>query len=434
MSELTFSVSVPVKYSCDLCVVGAGPSGVAAAVTAARRGLKVTILDAHTMAGGMSTAARVPLFMIFNDGKRSLMPGFGEEVRSKLDTEEPINSEKLKFIYEELLTDAGVRVIYSARLAHVIHSEGRISAAVFASLSGMFAVEAPLFVDATGDGTLAAWSGADFKVGDDVTGEVMPSTLCSLWTGFDWAEFIRGGARSHNDDKLIPLLEAAYAAGELSEMDYHHTGMTKINAKTAGGNIGHVFDINAMDEISVTDGLIQARRSLREYERFYQRHISGFADASIVDSGSMLGIRESRRITGEYVLCREDYVNRASFPDEIGRYNYPADIHPSRSTKEELQAHKNVFRGHAYQPGESYGIPYRILVPLKVDNLLLAGRCVSCDRYMFSSLRTIPGAYITGQAAGVAAAIAHQKQCLPRQLDGVKVNSELRASGMLPAE
>ena len=432
MSQVSISLSVPEKYGCDLCVVGAGPAGVAAAVTAARRGLKVTILDAHTMAGGMSTAARVPLFMDYSDGKRTLMPGFGEEVRERLDTAAPINSEKLKSVYEDLLTEAGVRIIYSARLAHVICENGKISSAVFAGLSGMFAVSATLYVDGTGDGTLAAWSGADFKIGDDSNGDVMPSTLCSLWTGFDWMAFVQGGAMNHNDDKLIPLLEAAYEAGELSEMDYHHTGLTRLNDKSAGGNIGHVFNIDATDEVSVTDGLINARRGLREYERFYQRHISGFSDAAIVDSGSLLGIRESRRIMGEYVLCRGDYDSRASFPDEIGRYNYPADIHPSRSTKEQLLEHKKVFRGEAYKPGESYGIPYRILLPLKVDNLLLAGRCVSCDRYMFSSIRTIPGAYITGQAAGVAAAMAFKAGCLPRELDGTEVSREMARSGMRP--
>jgi hypothetical protein len=148
-----------------------------------------------------------------------------------------------------------------------------------------------------------------------------------------------------------------------------------------------------------------------------------------VDSGSLLSIRESRRIMGEYVLCRGDYDSRASFPDEIGRYNYPADIHPSRSTKEQLLEHKKVFRGEAYKPGESYGIPYRIMLPKNVNNLLTCGRCVSTDRYVHASIRVIPGCWITGQAAGMAAAMAANGGITPREVDTPTLRSNLKKLG-----
>ena len=216
---------------------------------------------------------------------------------------------------------------------------------------------------------------------------------------------------------MLRLLDDAFKAGELSVPDWHHPGMTKLNALLASGNIGHVFDVNPLDEKSVSAALMRSRRQLKEYENFYRKHVAGFANAVIADSGSMLGIRESRRIIGEYILNRDDYEARRSFPDEIGRYNFPADIHPSNPTQEALKEHKLHFRSEAYRPGESYGVPYRILVPKKRINLLTCGRCVSCDRYVFASLRVIPGCFITGQAAGYAAALCAEENCSPYLLN-----------------
>ncbi|MDO5565194.1 MAG: FAD-dependent oxidoreductase [Planctomycetia bacterium] len=124
----------------------------------------------------------------------------------------------------------------------------------------------------------------------------------------------------------------------------------------------------------------------------------------MVDSGSLLGIRETRRIIGDYVLSIDDYQKRAVFPDEIGRYAYPIDIHPSETDEASYKKHREEFdKLYRYSKGESYGVPYRILTPLKFDNLLVAGRCVSMDHLVQASLRVMPGCFITGQATGVAA-------------------------------
>ena len=170
----------------------------------------------------------------------------------------------------------------------------------------------------------------------------MPSTLCSLWAGIDDEAFRKGGAFSHNDEKMPALLEAAFRSGELSEEDYHHTGIFPTNECAETGNITHVFDIDSADERSLTGGLIRNRRLLREYENFYRRRIDGFSRAEIVSSGSLLGIRESRRIKCEYMLTRADYEARRSFEDEIGRYSCPADIHPSHQGREEIEAHREL--------------------------------------------------------------------------------------------
>ena len=437
MNTISFSCEVPVRYDVDICITGAGPGGVAAAVTAARKGANVLLLDAHTMPGGMSTAARVPVLMTVSDGIRLLPDGFGREImeRSAAFARErrfdnswlPIHAEQLKWIYEDLLTQAGVELLYYSRLAAVHAENGTIQETVYASPSGLFAVKAKVFIDGTGDGTVAAWAGAPFEMAS--LDEIMPASLCSFWAGFDWDAYRAGGACTHNDDKMPELLEAAFKDGSLSTEDFHHTGLVRNSHFTAGGNISHVFGVDGTDEKSLTRGLVESRRLLQEYERFYRKNIAGFANAEIVDSGSLLGVRESRRISGDYTLVLEDFTARRDFPDEIGRYNFSADIHPPRPTRAQVEEHKKLFRSTACGHGESYGIPYRVLLPQKINNLLTCGRCVSTDRYVHASLRVIPGCWITGQAAGMAAAMAADASCTPREINVQKLRENLRNIG-----
>lgn len=430
--------TIPVKYQVDVCVAGAGPGGIAAAVSAARGGAKVLIFDSHTMPGGMSTAALIPVLMPYSDGVNFLPGGFGREVIDRIQAESTLrnfvnhgallNAEHLKYIYEDVLTKAGVEILYYSRLVDVIRDGSCVKSAVIAAPSGLFAVDAEIFIDATGDGTLAARAGAAFEMASP--DEIMPSTLCSVWAGFDWEAYRAGKAFSHNEDEMLDKLAAAFHRGELSVEDYHHTGFARISKHAAAANVSHVFGIDPTDEASLTKGLIESRKLLREYEQFYRNHIDGFADAEIVTSGSLLGVRESRRITGDYVLNRDDYLARRDFADEIGRYNFPADIHPPRPGRAELEEHKRIFHNEGYRSGESYGIPYRILLPQTLNNVLTCGRCVSTDRYVHASLRVIPGCWITGQAAGLAAAMAVKNHIAPRAVDVKVLQHQLRKLGV----
>ena len=437
MKEITVTRRLPVKYTVDLCVVGAGPAGIAAAVTAAGRGAKVLLIDGTAVPGGMSTAGLVPIFMPCSDGIHFLPDGFGRKVLDRLQSAAAvrgfksgltINAEHLKRIYEDLLTEAGVDILYYTRMCDAVVESGRVEALLCSAPGGNFAVKAPVYIDATGDGYLAALAGAPFEFGGE-NGDVMPSTLCSLWAGVDYAAYRAGGAFSHNDDNMLAKLEEAFRDGTLSVEDYHHTGFSRISDVAAVGNISHVFGIDPTDEQSLTRGMIENRRLLGEYEEFYRRRIAGFENAEIAASGSLLGVRESRRILGDYVLNRADYDAKRDFPDEIGRYNFPADIHPSHPGREELVAHKKLFRSSGYKTGDSYGIPYRILLPRGVENLLTCGRCVSCDRYVMASIRVIPGCFITGQAAGMAAGMAAGGGKTPREVDPVELRKELRKAG-----
>lgn len=298
-----------------------------------------------------------------------------------------------------------------------------MSLAILAAKSGLFAVKAKIFIDGTGDGDMAAWAGAPFEKGDD-EGNLMPGTLCSLWIDVDW-EAVKEGGRWRDDSRL----EEAFRGKVFTHEDRHLPGMWRVGERLGGGNIGHTFGVDNTDERSVTQALIWGRKSILEYEHYYKNYLKGFEEMKLVATGSLLGIRESRRIMGDYVLNLDDFKARAVFEDEIGRYSYPVDIHASKPDAASYAEFEKEFRTLRYGKGESYGIPYRVLVPQKLSNVLVAGRCVSTDRYLQGSIRVMPGCYITGQAAGVAAAIAIEKNTNTRGFPVTELQSRLKKMG-----
>jgi hypothetical protein len=403
---MLFSRELPVKKKVQVCIVGGGPAGCAAALAAARNGVKVFLAEAHTCLGGLGTAGGVPIFMTFSDGENFVADGIGREILDRMnqeDTASPIptsiNAEILKRLYEQMLLEADVEFSFMTEFIGAESSDNKVIQAIFNAKRGLFAVEADIFIDCTGDGDLCARAGANFMFGDE-KGNVMPSTLCSAWAGIDWDKFNESGANPRK------ILFKAFEDGIFICNDPHHTGITQTAKNTGGGNMGHLFGLNPLDEDSLTQGLIEGRKQAVEFERYYREYIPGYENVELTATASLPGIRESRRITGDYILDMEDYKARRVFEDEIGRYCYPIDIHPSTTAQEDQDEFERLIRSLRYTTGESYGIPYRILTVNGFDNLLTAGRCVSTDRYLQGSIRVMPGCYITGQAAGIAAALA----------------------------
>ncbi len=431
LNEVVFQRRVPVRHQVDVFVAGGGPAGVAAAVAAARQGASVFLAERNTCLGGMGTAGMLPVFMRFTDGVHMLAGGLGAEIHGRLkagdgtgpDFDRTIRAEVLKRVYDDLLLEAKVPFQFQTDFIAVESDAGKVSSAVLAGKSGLFAVKARVFLDCTGDGDLAAWAGAPFEKGDE-HGSLMPGTLCSLWTDVDWEAVYRDG-RQRDDSRL----EDAFRDKVFTLQDRHLPGMYRVGRHTGGGNIGHVFGLDGADERSITQALLNARKSLLEYERYYKKYLKGFEQMELVATAAQLGVRESRRIVGDYVLDLNDYKSRAVFADEIGRYNYPVDIH---SAKPDLAGHKRFlkeFRTLKCGKGESYGIPYRSLVPRKLTNVLVAGRCISTDRYVQSSIRVMPGCFITGQAIGVAAAIASEQDCDTRSVPVPELQRRLKSMG-----
>ena len=436
MSEsIQFTRDIPVRHDVDVFVAGGGPAGVAAAAVAARQGRSVFLAEGHSCLGGMGTAGLVPAFMQFGDGANFLAAGVGEELLDRLlaaggvgPRYDParrargsicINAETLKRVYDEFVTEAGVNFALHTNLIAVDAEAGHVRSAICAAKSGLFAVQARVYIDATGDGDLAAWAGAPFEKGD-AEGTMMPGTLCSLWADVDWQAVDAGGLGSGGS-----RLDEAIADGLFSQEDHHLPGMWIVGERTGGGNIGHAFGVDGTDERSLTEALVDGRKLVLEYERYFKEYLRGFEHMQLMATGSLMGLRETRRIMGDYVLCLDDFKTRAVFDDEIGRYSYPVDIHPTRPGQDEYARFMDEWTNLRYGKGESYGVPYRVLLPQGLTNVLVAGRCISCDRAMQGSIRVMPGCYITGQACGMAASMAVEQAADPRSLNVSQLRQRL---------
>jgi ribulose 1,5-bisphosphate synthetase/thiazole synthase len=425
-----FKREIPVRHTVDVFIAGGGPAGVAAALAASRQGVSVFLAEGQGCFGGMGTSALVPAFMRLTDGVNFLAEGIGREIYERMkryaripddfpESHVTINVEALKQVYDDLVQESGIAFSLMTQVITLEAEPGHVQHVICAAKSGLFAIKAQVFVDATGDGDLAVWAGAPYEKGD-AQGNMMPGTLCSLWANVDWS-------RVHGRDDHS--LELAFADGIFTIQDRHLPGMWRVGDRLAGGNVGHTFGVDGTDERSLTPALIWGRKSLLEYERYYKEYLQGFEQMSLVVTGALLGLRETRRIMGDYVLCLDDFKQRAIFPDEIGRYAYPVDIHAASPDQASYQKFEQEFSELRYQDGESYGIPYRVLTPQGVDNLLVAGRCVSTDRFLQGSLRVMPGCYITGQAAGVAAALAVKSQRSVHEIDVPELQKQLLGMG-----
>ncbi len=414
MYIIDYHKEIPVRDKYDVFVAGGGSAGIAAAVTASRQGVRVFLAEAHSCFGGMATAGLVPVFMQFGDGVNFLAGGFGQEIYDKMlaggnaeyGKYVSINSEKLKTIYDKIAVDCGLDFSFHTTLLDVVKEGDRIRYAICSGKSEIFAIEADYFIDTTGDGDLAVRAKAEFEKGD-ADGNMMPGTLCSLWAGIDWQRAGNIGNRDHKQ-----MLEQAFREKIFTVEDTHHSGIARTGNALGTGNIGHTFGVDGTDERSLTKALITGRNYLKEYCCYYRKFFEGFENMELATSGSLLGIRETRRICCNYKLTIDDFVRRSIFEDRIGCYCYEVDIHPATSDQRDMEKFLKETAEYRYDPGEHYTIPYRSLCVKGVSNLLTAGRCLCADRYMQSSIRTIPGCYITGQAAGVAVGVAAKTNIL----------------------
>lgn len=414
---IQYSKEICVKYDVDVFVAGGGPAGVAAAVSAAQNGASVFLVEAFGAFGGAAVHSLVPAFMQFTDGVNFLAGNIGKRVCDYIqancpDTYKPycpnsIPVETLKLCYDEMITEAGVKFAFFTQVSDVVAENGHIQYVICTAKGETFAVKAKTFIDCTGDGDVAAMAGAAFQKGDE-NGDMMAATLCALWNDIDWENVVKPDSRRLDD---------AFADKVFTNEDRHLPGMWILSNTTGGSNAGHIYDIDGTKYDSLTRGMIEGRKQLLEYRNYYQNYLTGYEKSEPIISAAMIGVRETRRIEGDYVLNLEDFLSRAVFDDEIGRYAYPVDIHSSQNTAAGYQDFKTKYDNLRYKSGESYGVPYRSLLVKDFDNLLTAGRCISTDRSMQSSVRVMPGCFITGQAAGTAAALAVKGNGNTRDVD-----------------
>jgi hypothetical protein len=247
--------------------------------------------------------------------------------------------------------------------------------------------------------------------------------------GIDWTRAKRDPLDNCAADQQ-KLLEQAIAEGHFSHKDRHMPGIYQVGNTTAMLNTGHVFHMDALRCRSLSDGMMKGRRLAQEYVSFFRQYVPGCEGIEHVTTATLMGVRESRRIVGEYELTFDDYLARRQFPDQIGLFNKAVDIHVHDDSPEEYARFRAEFeRAGRLGHGECFGIPYRILVPKGWRNLWVAGRCNSSDVRVHGSIRVMPAAAMMGQAAGTAAVQAIADGCPAFDLDTARLVATLRQQG-----
>lgn len=434
---------LPLLAECDVLVLGGGSAGSAAAIAAARSGAQTLLAEQNGFLGGTSTAALVTPMMANHLQAKPLNQGIYLEVlNTLLETGDAavykdgnagwFNPEMLKLVLEQKAVAAGVELLYHVYFSQALVEDGVLTGAIFETKSGRGLIRAKVLIDASGDADLAYQAGVPMVIGRESDQANQPMALrfnlgqvdllkardyFAALGEFDWTD------NPHDPElplwttactwdkpwPLSPLFQQAVAAGELSEDDAAY-----FQIFTVPGRPGEVaFNCPRLDQLK--NSLDFRQRSLVQVEgkarilklwHFCRKYLPGFEKSFISQIAPMPGIRESRRIVGEYVLTSEDFFAARKFPDAVARNNYPIDIH-SRDKSGGL---------HFMKAGDYHEIPFRCLVPLQIENLLVAGRCLSADFSAQGAVRIIPNCYAMGQAAGTAAALAVQYNLTVRAL------------------
>ncbi|CAM5345195.1 FAD-dependent oxidoreductase OS=Streptomyces tendae OX=1932 GN=GUR47_04025 PE=4 SV=1 [Streptomyces tendae] len=461
----TRSVTLPPRTArhggrCDVLVVGGGPAGFAAAVGAADAGADTVLVERYGFLGGNATVALVmPLMSFHNEHRQAafteagdtsrLLPtdhGEGEPVVAgvlwalldrlmgrggclapspRTGYTVPFDPELFKFSLIEMADESGVRMLFHSFASGALPLEdGSGWRVVFETKSGPVVIDAGVVVDGTGDGDVATACGAPYEIGRPEDGLVQPMTLMFRVADFsrpDFADYVR----EHPDQwrgvhGLWDLIEEARANGELRLPREDILFFATPHPHEVSVNSTRVNRVLGSSVWDLTRAEYTARHQLAEIDRFLRTRVPGFEESYVVQSGTHIGVRESRRVLGDYRLTGHDILAARTFPDVIAHGAYPVDIHNPRGSGTVL---KRVPRGTFYD------IPLRCLLPRGTDRLLVAGRCISGTHVAHSSYRVMPIAMATGHAAGVCAALTVRHGRGPRGLPYRLVQRELLRQG-----
>jgi glycine/D-amino acid oxidase-like deaminating enzyme len=413
-------------------VVGAGSAGSSAAISAARLGARTLLLDRLAFMGGTSTAVLDTFYAFYTPGAapRRVVGGLGWEVVERLTDagvafERPntygagtgvtYDQETLKVVWERLADDAGVELLLHTWATGVRLEADRVVAVRLWNKGGERWVEADAFIDASGDADLVAMAGGGYDNAQQ-QGKVQ-----SLSTLFKLANVDLERAASVKKAELWERMRAAAASGEYRlpriEGSWHRTPFPGV----ALIHMTRIPNVDATDPEQLTAAEVEGRRQVQEYARFLRDRVPGFEASVIVGTSPAIGIRESRRIHGDYRLTRDDVLGAARFDDEIALCGAPIeDHHAGGDTDWQYVAESGV-----------YGIPYRSLLPAGLEGMLVAGRCFSATHDAHASARSMATCMAMGQAAGTAAALAARGNGSPRRMPADEVRHLLLDGGAL---
>lgn len=461
-NELTALQLPPRKASLaaetDVLVVGGGPAGIGAAIGAAKAGAKVVLIERLGFLGGNATASLVMPLMSFHTQRHTLeksgytkhllptdhgpgdpiIAGVLSELLGRLVKEGaaiapsletgyvvPFDPEMFKIIALELLDDYGVDMLFHAFASGIFYEKGK-KGVVLETKSGPLVVTAHTIIDCSGDGDIAVSAGAKYDIGRKSDGLVQPITLMFRMVDFQRKAF--GNYIKQHPDQwrgvhgLWDLIKQASEAGELDLPREDMLFFDTPHPRELSVNSTRITKVLGTDVWDLSYAEWEGRRQVKQIAAFLHKYVPGFEEAYVAQTGVTAGVRETRRIIGDYSLTTEDVLNARKFDDGIARCSYPIDVHNPEGKGTVLKR---------LPPGEYYDIPLRCLLPKDLDHVLVAGRCISGGHEAHSSYRVMPTAMAMGQAAGVCAAIASRNKISPRAVDIGDLQSELVKQGAM---
>jgi hypothetical protein len=437
-SLLEPSRQTPVLGEYDLVVLGGGPAGIAASVAAARLGSSVLLVERYGFLGGMGTAAGVTNFCGLHANVhgeiRQVVHGVADDLLSRIHALGGLNephqlfgktaaqaydTAAYKIAADDLMLSAQVEVLFHALAAGVVmDSPKRVRALLIETKSGRRAVLGRAFIDCSGDGDLAAWAGAPYEKGDGQGNMLYPSTMFRI-NGVD-------PARAGKAWEVIPkLMQEAQAAGR-----YQFPRKTPIVRPQKSGiewrvNLTQLANaqgnaIDGTDALELSEAEMLGRRQIADVAGFL-KEVPGFEQSYIVDIAPQVGIRETRRVMGRYVLTEADVLECASFSDTIGVNGWPLELHLKGDVE---------FRWPKIPESRGFNhLPYRMTVPVGIDNLWVAGRCASMSHEAQSAARVTGACFVMGQAAGTAAHLALAAGCDAASVEATALQAQLQSDG-----
>lgn len=415
----------------DVVVVGGGVSGTVAAIAASRNGSKTLLIEQYGFAGGSLTNMGVGPMMTFHAGKKQVIKGIAQEIVDNLvklsgspghivdttgfvSTLTPFDVEIMKYVLQEMLIDSGVEILFHSFLSGAERDGSKIKSINIVNKSGEIKIKSKVYIDSTGDADLAVRCGIDYLLGRHEDNLTQPMTMNVRIGNVDIKKIKEYMINNPDEFKMIDkekvmnakrlsvngfysILNKARKSGEIS---FERDMVLFFETNTPGEVIVNMTRIQKLNGTNIED-LSQAeiigRNQAIELFNFMRKRIPGFENCRLISTGPQIGVRETRKIAGEYVLTAEDLVSSRPFDDCIAKGGYPVDIHSPVG--------EDVVYMHL-KGGSDYDIPYRCLYGKKIDNLLVSGRCISSTHEANAAIRVSPIAMATGQAAGTAASIA----------------------------
>lgn len=417
MKQVEKKIKVFINDTYEVIVIGGGPAGCAAAIASAREGVKTLLIERTSGLGGMGTMGLVTSWCPFANGEQVVYKGLAEKIFtiSKKEIKHikqtdmnwvVIDPEYQKRVYDDLMIEAGVDVLFHTTLAGAETKEGEVQSIIVSNKKGLTSYQANVFIDTTGDADLVALADGEFKIGDDKYHQVQALTHCFSLSNVDDFGF-QHGQWLNKANRNSPAYKIA-ASDKYDLINDAHMCTKLLGPSTVGFNAGHIDIEDPTDPLQMSRAYMIGRKIASQTKEGLKEFFpEAFGNAYLASTAPLMGVRESRRIVGDYTLTLQDYANRRTFDDEIARNSYFLDIHYPKNNDAYRKEVKELVKDiKGYSNGESHGIPYRCLTPRTLKNVLVAGRSISVEKLVQGSTRVMPVCLVTGEAAGLAGAMA----------------------------